>query len=62
MISVDVDTSFDFQTIYAESFSSEGESFWTVGKSMPTSRTEIAVTILEDKIYVIGGFDNYGNV
>ena len=62
MISVDVDTSFDFQTIYAESFSSEGESFWTVGKSMPTSRTEIAVTILEDKIYVIGGFDNLGNV
>jgi hypothetical protein len=43
MILVDVDTSSDFQTICAESLPSEGESFWTVGKSMSTSRTEIAV-------------------
>lgn len=34
MISVDVDTSSDFQTIYAELLPSQGESFWTVGKSM----------------------------
>ena len=41
MISVDIDTSFvDFQTSYAESLSLEEESFWTIGKSMPTSRTE----------------------
>lgn len=43
MISIDVDTSFDFQTTYVELLSLEGESFWSLGKSMPTPRTEIAV-------------------
>ena len=43
MISIDVDTSFDFQTTYAELLSLEGESFWSLGKSLPTPRTEIAV-------------------
>jgi hypothetical protein len=38
MISIDVDTSFDFQTTYAELLSLEGESFWSLGKSMPTPR------------------------
>jgi N-acetylneuraminic acid mutarotase len=62
LISFDGDVSFDFEIIYGESLASEEESSWTIGKSMPTPRTEIAVTLVEDKIYVIGGFDKFGNV
>jgi N-acetylneuraminic acid mutarotase len=64
MISVYVDTSFvDFQTSYAESLSvEEKQSFWTIGKSMPTPRTEVTATINSDNIYVIGGFDKSGKV
>jgi N-acetylneuraminic acid mutarotase len=38
------------------------ESFWTAGAPMPTSRTEITAAVLEDDIYVIGGFDEFGQV
>jgi N-acetylneuraminic acid mutarotase len=38
------------------------ESFWTAAAPMPTPRTEVAATILENEIYVIGGFDEYGQV
>jgi N-acetylneuraminic acid mutarotase len=62
MIAVDVATSLDFKTIYAESLSLETESFWTIGKSMPTPRTEVTATINSDNIYVIGGFDKSGKV
>ena len=33
------------------------ESFWTSGAPMPTPRTEVTAAVLEDDIYVIGGFD-----
>jgi N-acetylneuraminic acid mutarotase len=38
------------------------ESFWTTAAPLPTPRTEVAATILENKIYVIGGFDEFGQV
>ena len=36
------------------------QSFWTTGAPMPTARSEIAGTILDGKIYIIGGFDRSG--
>lgn len=33
------------------------ESLWSIGKNMPTPRTEIAATIIFDYIYVIGGLE-----
>ncbi|MDX1372447.1 MAG: kelch repeat-containing protein, partial [Nitrososphaeraceae archaeon] len=59
---LDNDKPFDFQTIYAWAQSSEIESAWELGKSMPTPRTEIAVTSINDNIFAIGGFDKFGNV
>jgi N-acetylneuraminic acid mutarotase len=38
------------------------ESFWTAGAPMPTGRTEVTAAVLEDNIYVIGGFDEFGQV
>ena len=38
------------------------ESFWTAGAPMPTPRTEVTAAVLEDDIYVIGGFDESGQV
>jgi N-acetylneuraminic acid mutarotase len=38
------------------------ESFWTTGAPMPTPRTEVTAAVLEDEIYVIGGFDEFGQV
>ena len=38
------------------------EPFWTKGAPMPTPRTEVAATFLADNIYVIGGFDESGQV
>jgi N-acetylneuraminic acid mutarotase len=38
------------------------ESFWTAGAPMPTPRTEVTAAVLEDDIYVIGGFDEFGQV
>ncbi len=32
-------------------------STWTIGKEMPTNRTEITAAVVDDKIYVIGGAD-----
>ncbi len=34
------------------------ESYWTNGSPMPTARSEITSAVLDDKIYVIGGFEN----
>src|SRR6186713_2488972 len=45
----------------AFSSSSSRESYWTAGTSMPTARSEIAGSVLNEKIYIIGGFDNYGH-
>ena len=33
-----------------------GPGTWTTGMPMPTTRTELAVALLDDKIYVAGGF------
>jgi N-acetylneuraminic acid mutarotase len=33
---------------------------WTTGTSMPTARTEVAGSVLDGKIYVIGGYDESG--
>jgi N-acetylneuraminic acid mutarotase len=38
------------------------EPFWTDGAAMPTPRTEVTGAILKDDIYVIGGFDETGQV
>src|SRR5918999_269193 len=38
------------------------ESFWTAGAPMPTPRTEVTAAVLEEDIYVIGGFDEFGQV
>ncbi len=39
------------------------DSFWTAGAPMPTPRTEVTVTVLNNHdIYVIGGFDESGKV
>jgi N-acetylneuraminic acid mutarotase len=40
--------------------SSAMESFWTTGPPMLTARSEIAGAALNDKIYIIGGFDETG--
>src|SRR5215210_3101146 len=34
------------------------ELYWNVGAPMPMPRSEIAGALLNDKIYIIGGFDN----
>lgn len=33
---------------------------WSEGKPMPTPRTEVAGAALDDKVYIIGGFDRLG--
>jgi N-acetylneuraminic acid mutarotase len=38
------------------------ESFWTAGAPMPTPRTEVTAAVLNNDIYVIGGFDGSGQV
>ena len=51
-----------FVSIQQQAFPETAESIWSIGKSMPTPRTELAATIINDNIYVIGGFDRYGKV
>src|ERR671914_150428 len=56
---------FDFPISLAQtttSTNSTTESFWTAGAPMPTPRTEVTAAVLEDDIYVIGGFDEFGQV
>ena len=36
------------------------ENYWTIGTPISTARSEIAGAILNDKIYIVGGFDNTG--
>src|SRR5918996_1585673 len=38
------------------------ESFWTAGALMPTARTEVTAAVLNNDIYVIGGFDESSQV
>jgi N-acetylneuraminic acid mutarotase len=51
-----------FVSIQQHAFTETTESIWSIGKSMPTPRTEITATIINDNIYVIGGFDKSGKV
>ncbi len=34
------------------------ETYWTNGAPMPTARSEVTSAVLNNKIYVIGGFEN----
>jgi N-acetylneuraminic acid mutarotase len=47
-------------TIATAATAATAESFWTSGAPMPTPRTEVTAAVLEDDIYVIGGFDELG--
>jgi N-acetylneuraminic acid mutarotase len=51
-----------FVQIQQQVFTETSESIWSIGKSMPTPRTEVTATIIGDNIYVIGGFDKSGKV
>src|ERR687891_1057581 len=56
---------FEFPSPMAQtttSTNSTTESLWTAGVPMPTPRTEVTAAVLEDDIYVIGGFDEFGQV
>ncbi|HYZ58288.1 MAG TPA: kelch repeat-containing protein, partial [Nitrososphaeraceae archaeon] len=53
---------FDFPISMAQTTTTTTESFWTDGAPMPTPRTEVTAAVLEDDIYVIGGFDEFGQV
>jgi N-acetylneuraminic acid mutarotase len=46
----------------AQTTTATRESFWTAGAPMPTPRTEVTAAVLKDEIYVIGGFDESGQV
>jgi N-acetylneuraminic acid mutarotase len=48
---------FVFPESLAQTVTVATESFWTAAAPMPTPRTEVAAATLENKIYVIGGFD-----
>jgi hypothetical protein len=41
--------------------STNSNSSWMTGASLPTARSEIAGAALDEKIYVIGGFDSSGS-
>ena len=51
-----------FVPIQQHAFPETVKSIWSIGKSMPTPRTEVTATIISDNIYVIGGFDKSGKV
>jgi N-acetylneuraminic acid mutarotase len=54
---------FDFPISMAQTATTTAtESFWTAGAPMPTPRTEVTAAVLRDDIYVIGGFDEFGQV
>ena len=49
-----------YVTGISNSFADENE--WSIKAPMPTIRTEHTAAIIDDKIYVIGGFDRNGDV
>src|ERR671915_1587718 len=55
---------FDFPISMAQTTTTTAttESFWTDGAPMPTPRTEVTAAVLRNDIYVIGGFDESGQV
>jgi N-acetylneuraminic acid mutarotase len=58
LLIVVISSTFDGQQAFTETT----ESSWSIGKSMPTPRTEVTSTIIGDNIYVIGGLDKSGKV
>jgi N-acetylneuraminic acid mutarotase len=51
-----------FPISMAQTTTASTESFWTAGAPMPTARTEVTGAVLRDDIYVLGGFDESGQV
>ena len=51
-----------FVSIQQQAFPETAKSIWSIGKSMPTPRTEVTATLVGDNIYVIGGLDKSGKV
>jgi hypothetical protein len=51
-----------FFTAYSlvDSSSVNSSSMWTTGATMPTPRTDFTGSSLNEKIYIIGGFNNKG--
>ena len=49
------------QMLAAATAAQPEQSYWTTGTPMPTPRSEIAGAVLDDKIYIVGGFDNSGH-
>ena len=43
-----------FEQIQQQTFTETAETWWSKGTSMPTPRTEITATNIENDIYVIG--------
>ena len=50
-----------FVFLFTPAFAYE-QGIWELNEPMPTSRTEHAAVVIDEKIYVIGGFDNSSNV
>jgi N-acetylneuraminic acid mutarotase len=46
----------------AQTTTATTESFWTAGAPMSTPRTEVTAAVIKGDIYVIGGFDESGQV
>jgi len=46
----------------AQTTTATTESFWTAGAPMLTPRTEVTAAVLRDDIYVLGGFNESGQV
>src|ERR671916_2619072 len=53
---------FAFPDSLAQTVTVTTESFWTAAASMPTPRTEVTAAVLDNDIYVIGGFDESDQV
>ncbi|MDQ5875415.1 MAG: kelch motif-containing protein, partial [Thermoproteota archaeon] len=55
-------SSFVFPESLAQTVTVTTESFWIAAVSMPTQRTEVTAAVLDNNIYVIGGFDESSQV
>jgi N-acetylneuraminic acid mutarotase len=53
---------FPVSTAQGTNTTTASEPFWTKGAPMPTPRSEVAIAISADNIYVIGGFDESDQV
>jgi len=49
-----------FVFLSSPAFASE-QGIWELNEPMPTPRAELAGVVIDEKIYVIGGFDFHGN-